>query len=439
MGSSVVHVSATLPANVQGVASWNTAAMQWLENPVISADGLTVEGDMTMTGDSTSNPLAPRVGTMNWVVNVGWLPNGTSIATPSFSMTPAGKATTAASLLDIYTNPNGTSVTVTAKGRYNAQIKNEGNDLYSITLQFYNPTGGLKGQELPDTTKPITVTVKSNWNQTFRDVKLNTTGVGGNAGIITSSQYGSNAPWDNGAAALTTTFNTVYDGGTVVGSGVAGTPNSATVNNTITLTITNYKIDMTNVTGFNAGSDLVYPDRNASKTSSLQSADYSDATTYNFGAYLLKVATPSGYNPATSGVLGQVNITGLSATSISGQSVTDGLSSDNTTSVSLYKPMTPPGGNGYIMNAMYDASSLPQLVDETGVKKGVVSSTDVQKVYPGQDIVLRNAMYVESTLYTDNVFSTSHMPRYFTVFEKIDSNIFDLDETNPLYTDITSC
>ena len=429
-GSSVVHVTATLPANVAGIASWDTAAMQWLENPVVSADGRTVEGDMTMTGDSTSNPLAPRVGTMNWVVNTGWAANGTQIATPSFTMTPTGKTTTTASLLNTYTNPNGTGVTVTAKGRYNAQIKSEGDNLYSITLQFYNPTGGLKGQELPDTTKPITVTVKSNWNQTFRDVKLNTTNVAGNAGIIPASDYGANAPWDNGAATLTTTFNTVYDGGTVAGSGVAGTLNSALVNNTTTLTITNYKIDMTNTTGFAAGSNLVYPDRNASKTSATQAADYSDATTYNFGAYLFKVATPSGYNPATAGMLGQVNITGLSAKTVSGQTVTDGLASDNTTSMSLYRPVNPPGNTATIDNAMYD-TILPLFINDAGVSLGTVSSTDVQKVYPGQDIVLRNRVLTAQIAITNGYFSTTSMPRYYTVFQKIDSDIFDLDETNP--------
>jgi pilin isopeptide linkage protein/uncharacterized repeat protein (TIGR01451 family) len=462
-GTNVVHVAATLPGNVQGVATWDTAAMQWLENPTVSADGLTIEGDMTITGNSSANPLAPRTGTMNWVAQVGWAANGTKINTPAFTMAPAGKGTITASLLSSYANVNGQYVYVTAKGRYNAQLKNEGGDLYSVVLQFYSPTGGLKGQELPDTANSITVTLKSNWNQTYQDAKLNTTSAAGSSGVISAAQYGSNAPWDDGAATLTTTFNTVYNGGTVVGGGTAGSVDSAAVDNTITLTISNYAIDMTDTTGFGAGSDLVYADRNSSKTSLAQSVDYNDATIYNFGAYLFKVKTPSGYDAGVTGTKGLVSITGLSAKTQSGNTVGDSLLTDNTSTQMLYTGTSSGGAGGTYYtgfanqaayghglwtqaNGQRPASGIHSL-DADGNRSSTVLNPNTydslssasnkvtySTVYPGQEFQVVTAS--DSSIYTSAITAyglpmlntVTNTPRYYTYFEKIDSDTFDVDE-----------
>lgn len=459
LGASRVRLSATMPealyASSGGTAAWDISAMQWLESPQVSTDGRTVTGYMTLDGSALSNPLAPRVGAMNWVLDTGWAVDGTVVATPTFTFTPEGLATTTAMIDHVASAAaNMDSVSVTAKGRYNAQLEYEGDDLYGVVLQFYNADGGIKGQELPDADTPITVTLATNWNQTYLDAKSNVIGVAGENAIITSGQYGRSIPWDDGAKTLTTTFNKVYDGGEVSGSGTVDPNSGIDPGNTITLTIGDFAIDMTDTTGFRAGSGLVYADRNADATNPNQSASYDDNTTYNFGSYLFKVKAPSGY-PITGGTtIGTVEIVSAAFTQADGMVSGDVRADDNVCNLTLgeYPYISGTGINhmGVVNSSQstsYDYSRRAGLndygifkLDADGAKTQVNStaSDTYTTVDIGNRIVIDTGEWFGFHSFdagTDAAGievcnASNNIPRYGTLFEKFDGHVFDVDESS---------
>ena len=137
-----IYFEAKLPDDVltSELIRWDTESMGWVENPNISADGLTLSGYYQM---GTSNLTIPGKQTLIFITKVEGAPNGTQFA-PNIKLWLTGNQT------NEYVTVVPDEVTVSAAPKYNIVFR--GNTYWNqrVTVDFGNgeETGRMYGYQI---------------------------------------------------------------------------------------------------------------------------------------------------------------------------------------------------------------------------------------------------------------------------------------------------
>ena len=156
----VIEFIVSLPEECADVMEWDLSSMSWVKGAMLSEDGVTLSGKYTLAKDSQS---VPGKQTLVFVLKIYGATNGTKIA-PTFTVNLAGNEENEKKVITDNT------ITVSAKGKYNIQLKSNEKYLsnrtsvdyglgkisgkmygYGFAVQLYNDneSKGLKGIELP--------------------------------------------------------------------------------------------------------------------------------------------------------------------------------------------------------------------------------------------------------------------------------------------------
>ena len=155
----IINIEASLPENCANVMKWDIGSMNWIENGNVSTDGRTLTGQYSMTDKETT---IPGKQTLVFILSVQGAGNATEIV-PTFTFDLEGNED------DEKAKVSGDAVIVSAKGKYNIQLKRNGRlsnkttvDYgegskegrmygYTFVMQLYNESEskGLKGVEYP--------------------------------------------------------------------------------------------------------------------------------------------------------------------------------------------------------------------------------------------------------------------------------------------------
>lgn len=438
-----LHVEATLPLKAD-LMTWDLDSMIWLKNAKVEdvAGKQKVSGDVVFGGDS-SVPVAPSVGMLNFVAKVRDVSQGQSIKAPDFSVQKyaddgvsfEGDLFECGSADPNNTTAGNADLKGSAQGRFNAQLKAEGGNRYTITLQMRSDSGGLKGMALPKEQQIVSVSMESNWYQDLRAVKVNRLGEAQSSGspennVLSQDDYGKTAPYAGQAdGANKTTFNTIYNSGAI---GVtANKPDSTGVPARYTFGIGAFKIDRDNI-------DKIAPTHNSARASKNEQADYDRDVVYNFGSYLFEVKSPSGHGTETT----YVKITDLQVEDSAGAVSGDCYDSDNectqahTSSVPVagesgfhinYNTMSPAKGT-YMMEYL-DEDGHTSAFDDLGVDTG--NQQGVYATAPGETFVtstMNQYFLIDDNTGDSRYFTRNDAPRYITKFMKFDDEILEVNE-----------
>lgn len=444
--SGKLRVSATLPLS-QDLMTWDLDSMIWLKNAKVTTEGdkQTVTGDVVFD-EASSLPMAPSVGVLNFVAKVRDVSQGANVNAPTFTLQrydDAGSGVTGEQLacgtvggkLQNTTAKNA-NLKGSAAGRFNAQLKSEGNSRYTITLQMRSDAGGLKGMALPKEGEFISVSLESNWYQDLRGVKVNRRGIAQSGGspvnnVFKEDDYGKTAPFAGQPdGSNKTSFNTIYQSGEIgvktYSNDSTGTPAS------YTFEIGLFKIDRKNI-------DKIAPTHNSSRASESETADYDPDVVYNFGSYLFEVEAPKNMSTETT----YVKITNLKVKDSAGAESGDCYAADNeckqphTSSVPVggnagfhinYNTMSPAKG-AYVMEYVDEEgnrSAFDDLGADTGNHYGVYATA------PGESFVtstLNQYFLIDDNTGDSRYFTRNDAPRYITKFMKFDDEVLEIDET----------
>lgn len=432
-----LHVEATLPLK-DDLMTWDLDSMVWLKNANVTTVGgrQKVSGDVVFGGDS-SVPVAPSVGMLNFVAKVRDVSQGQAIKAPEFSVQKyaddgaslEGALFECGSADPANTTANNADLKGSAQGRFNAQLKAEGGNRYTITLQMRSESGGLKGMALPDEEEFIEIKLRSDWGQNLRGVKVNAMGsqdvFGQYSDVFTVDDYGTTAPFARQAdGSHKTSFNTVFNSGEVVVKEYVDDTGAGT-HATFTLQVLQFKIDRANI-------DKIAATHNSARTSENEQADYDREAVYNFGSYLFELHAPQyGYDKHTT----YVNIAGLSVMDSGGETTGDCYEADNECT-QVHKPAGPiEGDTGFYIN--YNTEFKYNISTERVASNGELSPmpdinggsySSVYEVAPGETFVTASTdqfFFIDND--SQNYFSRIDAPRYITKFLKFDDEIFEID------------
>lgn len=442
--SGKLKVSATLPLT-DDLMTWDLDSMVWLKNAHVTTSDKkqTVTGDVVFGGDSSA-PVAPSVGMLNFVAKVRDVSQGQAIDAPEFTLqryADDGLAmqgeqiscgTVDGKLQNVNPTVKNANLKGSAKGCYNAQLRAEGNNRYTVTLQMRSESGGLKGIALPKEQQVIEVDFKADWGQNFRAVKVNAIGaaqgLGSRVPVFSKEDYGGTAPFGrqpDGTAK--TTFNTVFNSGDVIAEAIVDDAGNGTYA-TWTLSMVAPRIDRANI-------DKIAVTHNASRESANEEPDYDRDIVYNFGSYLFEVEGPKyDFNKHTT----WVEITGLRAIDSAGAAVSDCYSADDKCSQIHSGTGQVQGTTGFHINYNTEIKYIPstELIGDDGGLIGFpdingTSSTGVYEVSPGDSFVTAsNNQYYCIDNDVDSYFSRKDAPRYITKFLKFDDEVFEVDESH---------
>lgn len=443
-----LHVEATLPLK-DDFMTWDLDSMVWLKNAKIATvDGRQkVSGDVVFGGDS-SVPVAPSVGMLNFVAKVRDVSQGQEIKAPNFSVQKYADDGTSLEGVPFKcgsADPNNTTaknadLKGSAQGRFNAQLKAEGGNRYTITLQMRSDSGGLKGMALPEEQQIISVSLESNWYQDLKAVKVNRPGVVQSDGspsnnVFTENDYGVTAPYAGQSdGSNKTTFNTIFNSGEI---GVPhNKPDSTGVPARYKFAVGLFKIDRNNI-------DKIAPTHNAGRTSENEQADYDHDVVYNFGSYLFEVDSPKNYGTETT----YVKITDLEIEDSAGTTSGDCYAEDNECTQVHSVPGETAGNRGFYINfnTLMPARGAysTEYVDEDGsmhpfddVDVNTGSYLGLYETAPGETFVTASQNqyffrddYDAQDKTHETYFTRRDAPRYITKFLKFDSDIFEINES----------
>lgn len=437
-----LHVEATLPLK-EDFMTWDLDSMVWLKNTKIATDNgkQKVSGDVVFGGDS-SVPVAPSVGMLNFVAKVRDVSQGQAIKAPEFSVQKyaddgtslEGTLFECGSADPTNTIAKNANLKGSAQGRFNAQLKAEGGNRYTITLQMRSESGGLKGMALPKEQQIISVSMESNWYQDLRAVKVNRPGVAQSNGspsnnIFTENDYGKTAPYAGQSdGSSKTTFNTIFNSGEI---GVPyNKPDSTGVPARYKFAIGLFKIDRDNI-------DKIAPTHNSGRTSENEPADYDHDVVYNFGSYLFEVDSPKKIVTETT----YVKITDLEIEDSAGTTSGDCYAEDNECSQAHTSSAPVQGNAGFHINynAMSPATTAcsTERVDEEGnlspfddIAVDTANWSGVYVAAPGESFVTdsQNQYFlVDDSTGDQRYFTRNDSPRYITKFMKFDDEVLEVD------------
>lgn len=441
-----MRVRATLPLS-SDLMAWDLGSMRWLSDAQVSEDDegrQVLEGELVLQGGE-GQPVAPGVGALNLVAKVRDVSQGQSIDVPVIHFQKLGDDGSGEG--EEWTVEKGRPDSIrcenaelvgSAKGRFNAQLRSEGNNRYSITLQI-RMENGLKGVALPKLAQKMTITLSSDWHQNIRGIKINEPGerwhgVSGRTDGLGEDEYGANAPYGNKYLGLPeserkTEFNRVYNsGGADLESGWqddAGSPA------TYTFGIYALMVDREHI-------ETAAATHNASRASANEPQDYNPDEVYNIGSYLFAVEAPSGYGTNNT----NVTIENLSVTDSSGEVCGDCDESDNTVTVTHAASGDVPGTYAFWINynsagfyawaktAYASADGSEVLIPELGdAPDGLGYALATYAVYPGQSVRPTSCdQFYAADFQTTQFFSRELAPRRITKFQKFDNQVFEVDE-----------
>ncbi len=393
---------AVLPVS-SDIAQWDTNAMWWMENIVITTDenSSTIEGNINIK----NQVVAPRVGTINWVIMVNEAKNNTPIPAPTFTM----------GINDTRLETKGEDLVVSAKPFVNAKIFYEGEfkekPTFSLMLELLSnlPGKGKKGLEVLDSNSNIKLQISLNYDQKLLMYKNNS-----NEAIsgYDESIVGRKIPIDDAGKQLITLFNKVYNGGdvSIVQNG-----------NTLDVEISNFAFDkLTNkVTNI------------SSKNNELLGEDFNDDS-YPFGAYVFSVEKPK---PTDSKQIFEAKIISLNAKSLGQESLSDYIESDNKATYLLGVPEG--GGPGTSGGPVQRIQAV--VVNPTTKQAFTLIGNDASRnippdytVYPGELVRI-----TQDTMMYKGVHR-AYIETYWGLI-KFDTNIFEALKDEEEYSSSVPC
>lgn len=378
----------------ESVASWDLSGMTWLINPEINV----IDGKQVLTGyvSLVNQKVAPRVGTINWVVSVNGANNNEVIKAPKFTMWVDSED-------NIKEFQSDSDLIVSARTYIDSKIVYNQENLWGVDviLVANAPSKGFKGQLIPDVNTPITITITTDYEQKLVDYKLNNKNETGKHNIILDTDYSKYTPYDDGATTKETRFNTVYNGGEISTSNVGST--------TFTFTISNFELDPQYPTKFVT--------HNAGKNNPNEGADY-DSDVSSFVSFVFKTEEPKNADGKTV----SATINNLTATSKDNQIVNDYISNNNVSSYGITGSMS--GGDPGVPTGIgINRSGLRKYPSYELISNGSHRDTMFGKIYPGEMVVAET-----NTMYFDKHTEVNGLTTYVWSFYKFNGDQFEFIE-----------